>query len=81
MVILSAAALALKAYLAYLCAVLLYRFLKIRSKLPAMELRGGLSRRTGRKLAVCGALFFFTCFAGQMGPAPYSPGMLMGFNY
>ena len=81
MVILSAAALALKAYLAYLCAVLLYRFLKIRSKLPAMELRGGLSRRTGRKLAVCGALFFFTCFAGQMGPALYSPDMLMVFNY
>ena len=48
MVILSAAGLALKAFLFFLCLVLLYRFIKIREKLPAMELRGSLSHLTGR---------------------------------
>lgn len=83
MMILSAAVLALKAYLIILCAVLVYRFFKIRAKLPAAELRGGLNRLTGRRrwLAVWGALFFLACFAGQMIPALYSPEMLMVFNY
>ncbi len=83
MVILSAAGLALKAFLFFLCLVLLYRFIKIREKLPAMELRGSLSHLTGRKrwLAVWSILFFLACFTARMGPALYSPDMVMVFNY
>ena len=73
----------LKLYLAILCAMLVYRFLVARAKLPVLGLRGGLGRlsQRWRRLAVLGVLFFLVCFAARMAEGFYTPSMLMVFNY
>ncbi len=83
MLLISAIIPLLKLYLAVLCVTLAYRFFTVKAKLPALGLRGGLERLSGkrRRLAVLGVLFFLVCFAARMAGGLYTPGMLMVFNY
>ena len=66
-----------------LYALLIRRFLLIKSKIPVLGLRGALDLTAGkrRKLAVMGALMFAVSFGAQMAADLWAPSMLMVFNY
>lgn len=83
MLLISAIIPLLKLYIAFLCAMLIYRFLITRAKLPVLGFRGGLGRLSEkrRRLAILGALFFLVSFAARMAESLYTPSMLMVFNY
>ncbi len=66
---------------AVLWAMLVYRFLIVRAKLPG--LRGGIELvfQKRRRLAVLGVVFFLVRFAARLAEGFYTPNMLMVFNY
>ncbi len=69
--------------LAVLYAVLIKRFITVRSKLPAAGVRGALGRTKGRrvKIALLSVLFFAAGLAAQIAAECWAPSMLMAFNY
>ena len=66
-----------------LYALLIRRFLLVKSKIPVLGLRDALALTAGkrRKLAAMGALIFAVSFGAQMAADLWAPSMLMVFNY
>lgn len=83
MILVSAIAPVLILCLILIYAALIWRFFRIKSKLPVFGLRSGLSglAKKRKRLAVWGILFFLLGFAGQLLTRHWSPDMLMVFNY
>lgn len=83
MVLLSAIMPALALCLIVLYAALIWRVLRLKSKLRTLGLKNGLEQLTvkRKRLAICAAAFFLLCIAGRVVPQLWSPDMLMVFNY
>ncbi len=83
MILVSAVAPILTLVLVLLYIMLALRFFKIKSKLPVLGLRGGLSGLNGKRkrLAMLCLLFFLACYGGRLAVKAWSPDMLMVFHY
>ena len=72
-------------YLAVLYIVLFWKFLRVKTRLPFMGLKDGLkdglSGLPRKKMALCSALVFVCCFAGETAAQIWAPDMLLVFNY
>ena len=83
MIVVSAVVPILTFVLVLLYIMLSFRFLRIKSKLPVLGLRGGLGSLSGkrRRLALQSVLFFLVYYVGRVATEAWTPDMLMVFNY